>query len=189
MKTTWKYQPLFAFNVVHPVLQNTSFTLEPSRSCYAQLQQAGFIYKHIENGNTVITEKLLLPDGSKKVINRITKPIVLSFLLRCNDLELFKQTTDALQGNLPSFSGRGRVFYFDNMDAGGILDNELEYPAQTTLVDYDFAVMSLSSNERVSTYDLSSIFPNRLKISMEGLAQLRLAKISPGNSSINNYTQ
>jgi len=124
---------------------------------------------------------------AKKSLTELPNLLYFLFLLKCNDLERFNQTTDALQGSLPSFSGRSRVFYFDNMDAGGVLDSELEYPAQTTLVDYDFAVMPLSSNEQVSVHDLSSIFPNRLKINMDTLAQLRLAKISPGNSSANTY--
>jgi hypothetical protein len=180
MNIDWKYQPLFTINVVPAVLQDRSFRVEPSNECLALLRAAGFSFRPIENGTAVCFEKRILPDGIIKTINRVQKTIGFTFLLKCNNLELFKQTTPQLSGNLPAFSGKQRILYFDNLSAGNTIDRNLTHQTPVPSIDYKFATMPLSIRDRVSIDDLASTFANKFQLTVdENVVQIALEPIMP----------
>lgn len=163
MKIDWQYQTLFAFQAIHPDDEaRQAFRILPTAACRRQLARYGLIFKPLPNGGVVIVEKKApgAPGDAAQPVHKITGTTGFSFLLFLNDSSLLPDTVPFQESGLPSFIGRSRILYFDNLDSSNRIDHELDYPPQPGPSGIDYAVYELAREGEVGLRDLASLGPN-----------------------------
>lgn len=133
----WRYDPLFSISAYHTRYANPDpdtgeaprkapdFSLEPSSTTAARLRNMGWIFKQKTGSCTIYGEKLFEPDGTTRLRCIPAPEEGLTFLLRLNNPAILNETKPYVlesipdlipNNNLPGFSGRSRLLYFDNRD-------------------------------------------------------------------------
>jgi len=153
----WKFDPFFSIAIlrlkspssgsVSPVPLAKAFWIEPTANTQQRLLDMGWVFKPYPTGGggRVYAEKTVDPDGNAALRSKPAPEEGLTFLLQLSDATLLKHTApfDAKNADLPSFSGRARLLYFDNLHA--VADN--------------FGAYQLSKINAVEAGDLGSRVP------------------------------
>ncbi|MEM9885300.1 MAG: hypothetical protein AAF849_05350 [Bacteroidota bacterium] len=117
---TYFYDVLFSIKVSVEDQPNVAFTISPTSDCRAQLSAAGLIVKQTERGFAVITEKFGADLASAEPIRKIKSLTDFVFELRIDSfskLAKIKPYGRKITEILPSFVGKSRKLYFNNLDA------------------------------------------------------------------------
>lgn len=131
----WRFDPLFSLTVYHTRYtapdpdtgesprKAPDFSFEPSRATAARLLRLGWVFKPQTGSFTVYSEKVFEPNGTAVLRGRPAPGEGFTFLLRLNNPALLNETKPYVldsdpvvvpNPNLPEYSGRSRVLYFDN---------------------------------------------------------------------------
>lgn len=163
------YDILFSIKVKVDGVFTEQFSIMPTAICRNKLNQISWLFKETNEGGIIIVEKLGVDENSAVVTHTVNSLIDFTFLLQLNDVALlenikpYKRTTD-----LPSYSGRSRQLYFNNLDAfHAVEDTRIELSESNAVGDTDFASIILNKFSYTET-DLS--IP---------LHQIRLNEIRP----------
>ncbi|MBK9337285.1 MAG: hypothetical protein IPM98_12200 [Lewinellaceae bacterium] len=133
----WRFDPLFTIEVYHSKYKTPDpdtgelprkapdFALEPSVSTAGHLLRMGWVFRSQAGGGTVYGEKVFAADGTAALRSLPTPDEGFTFLLRLKNPALLNETKPYVleskpvlkpNPNLPAFSGRFRLLYFDNRD-------------------------------------------------------------------------
>ena len=131
----WRFDPLFSITVYHTRYANPDpdtgesprkapdFSFEPSRGTAARLHRMGWVFKPQTGSFTVYGEKVFETNGTQVLRGKPAAGEGFTFLLRLNNAALLNETKPFVfdsdpvivpNTNLPEFSGRSRLLYFDN---------------------------------------------------------------------------
>jgi len=127
----WRFDPFISIEVFHQKYTKTDpdtgmplpapdFEMTPTKACQAEMFRLGWIFKQVTGGAKVFIEKIYEPDGVARPRHELTDTVALDFLVRINNPGLLLTTKPfaAPAGDpppqLPVFSGRRRMLYFDN---------------------------------------------------------------------------
>lgn len=136
----WRFDPLFSISVYHNRYKNPDpqtgalpqapdFLLEPSNDTRKRLQKMGWVFRPTGWGWTALGEKTYSDDGSAVLRAKPGAGEGFTFLLRLRNTGLFNETKPYMvridgtvkpNPTLPSFSGRARLLYFDNLNPVGM---------------------------------------------------------------------
>ncbi len=155
----WKFDPFFSIAILRlkslssgsgiPVPLAKAFWIEPTVNTQQRLTGMGWVFKPYPTGGggKVYAEKIIDADGNAALRSKPAPEEGLTFLLRLSDTSLLKETApyDALNADLPLFSGRARLLYFDNLN----------------VVADSFDTYQLSKNNSVETDDFGSRNPTQ----------------------------
>jgi hypothetical protein len=132
----WRFDPLFSIGVYHSKYKNADpdtgelprkapdFELQPTQGTAARLARLGWVFKTQTGSCTVYGEKVFSDDGTSALRSKPANGEGLTFFLRLKNPDLLNETKpfepelnpDGTSIPLPSFSGRNRMLYFDNLD-------------------------------------------------------------------------
>lgn len=187
----WRFDPLFSLTVYHTRYTSPDpdtgesprrapdFTFEPTRATAARLLRLGWVFKPQTGSFTVYGEKVFESNGTAVLRGRPAPGEGFTFLLRLNNAALLNETKPYVldsdpvivpNTNLPEFSGRARVLYFDNRTPTALPGGELRLTPGT--VD----VQQLGS-KAPAFFDFVNLKP--------GAAALQVTPLSPGGVSQN----
>lgn len=197
----WRFDPLFSISVYHtrytmpdPDTNESprrapDFILEPSRGTAARMFRLGWVAKKGTGSITVYGEKVFDSGGSAKLRASISKEDGLTFLLRLTNPTLLNETKPYVldsapvvvpNTNLPEYSGRTRILYFDNLNPTPLPGDVLKLTPNT--VDEQ----QMGSSAPVF-FDFTNIKPGATALQVTSLAPAGAAQtftISPGARSI-----
>lgn len=132
----WRFDPLFSVAVYHGKYKNPDpdtgesppqapdFALEPSKSAQRRFKSLGWLFKRTAWGWTALGEKAFAADGSARLRCLPAAGEGFSFFLRLRNPALLDETKPFVlefkpvivpNPDLPAFSGRARILYFDNL--------------------------------------------------------------------------
>ncbi|HRI58534.1 MAG TPA: hypothetical protein PK228_02390 [Saprospiraceae bacterium] len=126
----WKFDELFSIRVLHEkflldppndtATYAPEFTLVPSEQTRLRFRGLSWVTKQQANGIMVFAEKVIDEKGQAFIKSNPLKNEAFTFLLKLNNPGLLFETQPFVSGgganpDLPAFTGRGRVFYFDNL--------------------------------------------------------------------------
>lgn len=133
----WRFDPIFSLDVYHNRYKGPDpdtgelprrapdFVLEPAPATLEHLRRMGWVFKAYIGGGIVYGEKQFEPDGTTVLRQQPEPDEGLSFYLVLNNPALLSATKPFVletkpqvvpNTNLPAFSGRFRLMYFDNRD-------------------------------------------------------------------------
>lgn len=133
----WRFDPLFSIKIYHTkytlpdpeTLESPptakDFTLEPTQATAQQLKKLGWVFKSQPGSCKVFGEKVFDQDGNATLRSIPAIAEGFTFYLMLNNPALLNQTKPyVLQSkpvvipnpNLPAYSGRSRLLYFDNLN-------------------------------------------------------------------------
>ncbi len=193
MRVDWLYDILFAFQVNHPDDKaKQGFRILPTPACRRQLSRYGLIFKPMPNGGAVIVEKKAPGDPAQTPlpIRQIKGITGFSFLLFLNNPNLLADTVPFHQSGLPSFIGRSRLLYFDNLDSNNRIDRDLDPQPQTGPSNMNLAVYELAQEGDVSLQDLASLGPNKFEYyaDPQTTSIFHLTPIQPNGGAAQSWT-
>lgn len=127
----WRFDPFINIAVFHQKYTKVDpltaqpfpapdFELTPTTACRTQLQRLGWVFKQTRGEAKVYVEKIYEADGIARPRHDLKETVALDFLLRLTNPDLLRITKPfaAPAGDqppqLPAFSGRRRILYFDN---------------------------------------------------------------------------
>ena len=147
----WRFDPLFSIEVHHSKYDVTSseaedgfrppvdsFALEATRATAARLRAMGWIFKARPGACTVFGEKVFDAGGTPHLRAWPAPDEGLSFWLRLKDATLLNETKPYVLAskpqlvpneNLPAFSGRSRMLYFDSHETYAAAEGQLHLGA------------------------------------------------------------
>lgn len=133
----WRFDPIFSIKIYHAKYKTEDpdtkenpptardFSLEPTPSTTRQLKKLGWIFKSQPGSCKVFGEKVFDPERNAVLRTIPAKTEGFTFFLRLNNPALLNGTKPyVLQSkpqlipnpNLPVYSGRSRLLYFDNLN-------------------------------------------------------------------------
>lgn len=195
MRVDWKYDLLFTFQLFPEGGAEPLFAVIPTTDCVQTLRRYGLIFKPLSPGAAIIAEKRFQPDGSKATLRPIRSLTSFSFILQLKEAALLNQVAPYVMRNgsgeiipveLPSFSGRSRILYFNNLSASGQIDSDLEFIPPPEDVDFDLSSRKLSIQDMVSADDLASLAPNVFSLTEDParVSLLQLQSIRPDGDTM-----
>lgn len=179
----WRFDPLFSIKVYHTkyLIPNGStepptaedFTLEPTSTTERRLKELGWVFKAQPGVCTIYGEKVFEANGNASLRYLPDAEESFTFFLNLSNAAILNETKPYVlaskpvvvpKSDLPAFSGRSRVLYFDNINpspqSGG------EFSLSTGRVDVDqfasVAPISFSFNKAapgVSTLKFTALTP------------------------------
>ncbi|MBK6997714.1 MAG: hypothetical protein IPH31_23570 [Lewinellaceae bacterium] len=181
----WKFDPFFSIHILHgkypppglgqPAPPAPVFTLEPTSETQRRLQRMGWVFRPNTAGGegTLYAEKIFGTDGTAKLRVRPAQNEGFSFIIRLTDPSLLTQTKPYVPtpSNLPSFSGRARMLYFDNFNASPVGANTFSLTAGNAVGHPEFA------SRAPIPFTFSTPTP--------AVSGLELKPLAPGSASIN----
>jgi hypothetical protein len=185
----WKFEPILSIRVLHQRMQEVplvdpdaytpEFSVEPSPDTLHYLKRMGWIAKPMPNGIRVFGEKIIREDGSSFYRQAPEDISVLTFLVRLNDHAILEETSpfvlkrEPLEPNedLPAFSGKSRLLYFDNLSV-----NVQPLPD-------DGEILVLTKGEYVGEPEFASqaVSPFLMKLSKKDITDVVATSIGPGD--------
>jgi hypothetical protein len=183
----WRFDPLFSIEVHHSKYDVTlpaagdkprpPFALEATRATAARLREMGWVFKARAGACTVFGEKVFDAEGTPRLRAWPAPEEGLSFWLRLKDAALLNETKPYVLAtkprivpneNLPAFSGRSRLLYFDSRETYAAAEGQL----------YLGAV-------RVGSSSLASIAPPAFSLSLadDNVRQVALAPLRTAGES------
>ncbi len=193
MKVDWKYDILFSINIsFNGKLNPNDFKVLPSNHTLGILKRHRLIYKAVENGGIIITEKKINSDSSKTPVFPIKSLTAFTFVIQLNNSILFSRlrpySNDA-SSVLPEFYGQRRHLFFDNLNIDLELDIDLVDVTQTQMPDIDLKSLEIASLGTVSDQDLASLVPNEFTYRRENnINQIILQPLHPAAKADLKYT-
>lgn len=182
----WKFEEIFSIQVLHerylldppgdPALYAPDFTLEPSEQTRQRFRRLSWVARPQENGILVFAEKVLDKAGQSFTKAKPSDNEAFTFLLKINQPALLFDTKPFSEGggpnpDLPAFSGRGRIFYFDNLNTSTQPDGSLRITAG------DFA----------NTAEMASRTPLPFTFSSPDTTQVELSSLAPGSPASQTF--
>jgi len=120
----WRFDKIFSIQFFHqktmesPLLnadlKRTQFSIIPTESTREKLRRMGWIFRSANDGIQVFGEKTIDPKGNAELRSNLASNDVFTFLLLLDDVSLLNYT-HPFKSDLPPFSGRTRLLYFDNL--------------------------------------------------------------------------
>jgi len=166
----WRFDPLFSIKIVHsknPLVNAEDFDLEPTQGTAQRLKALNWICKSQAGYCTVYGQKVFEANGDAVLRGQASNDESFTFFLNLNNPEILNLTKPYVLSsnpvivpnpNLPAFSGRTRLLYFDNLNPVPLSGAELSL--STGEVDIDqFA----SSAPTVFDFDQAKPGVNSLK--------------------------
>ncbi|MCK6692156.1 MAG: hypothetical protein L6Q97_08650 [Thermoanaerobaculia bacterium] len=182
----WRFDPLFSLTVFHTRYTSPDpdtgesprrapdFTFEPTRATAARLLRLGWVFKAQTGSFAVYGEKVFESNGTAVLRGWPALGEGFTFLLRLNNAALLNETKPYVldsdpvvvpNPNLPEYSGRSRILYFDNRNPTALPGGELRLTPGT--VDEQ----QLGS-KAPSAFDFVNLKP--------GATALQITPLSPG---------
>lgn len=170
------YDVLFSIKVVVEDQPDVNFVITPTPACRMQLSAVGLNTKQTEQGFKVFTEKLGVDEASAEPIRKIKSLTDFIFELRIdsfNKLDEIKPYGRKITETLPTFVGKSRKLYFNNLDASFNIEDTRN---------------KLSVADKVSDADFCSITLNKFGFTEESNANINagntLERVSPSGVQI-----
>ncbi len=181
----WKFDPFFSIHILHgkyppPGLGQAAppapvFSIEPTSDTKRRLLRMGWVFRPSTagGGGTLYAEKIFAIDGTAKLRVRPAQNEGFSFIIRLAEASLLNQTKPYVPtpSNLPPFSGRARMLYFDNLNASPVSANTFSLTAGNAVDFPEFA-------SRMPT-------PFTFRSASPAVTGLELKVLAPGGSATN----
>lgn len=185
----WRFDPLFSLTVYHSKFDQPvpdtwesprpapDFMIEPTTGTAALLKKNSWLCKQGTGSCVVYAEKIIDAAGNSDYRNAPTAGTAISFVLRLTNNRLLNETkpfvvatgtATAPNKNLPTFSGAGRILYFDNRNV--VYGNNAPYPLTAGATD----IPNLASRSRLP-FVLSGLNPG---------SSVSLSALTPSGSTV-----
>lgn len=150
----WKFEEILSISVFHQDTEESppldfmgyipEFTLIPSAKTRSRFGRLGWYAKPFKGGLTVFAEKIVRADGTAFLKGKAKQNEAFEFFLKLTRPDILNKTAPFVKkennkaipnDDLPAFSGKNRLLYFDNLNAENI--GTLDKPVyRLTLGDY-----------------------------------------------------
>lgn len=190
----WRFDPLFSIKIVHSKNVSVSaedFSLEPTHATARLMKTLNWIHRAQAGFCTVYGEKVFDADGNTSFRVQPKAEESLAFFLRLNNASLLNETKpyvlastpEIVPNVLPTFSGRTRLLYFDNLNPVPVSGGEFSLSTSAE-VDLDqlasSAPLSFSFDKAktgVSNLKFTALTPEAVTTQFALHPQLRSAQI------------
>jgi hypothetical protein len=180
----WKFERMFTIKVMHEGLPTQpkdeattvpAFTLKPTTASLQRMKKLNWVARPIWNGLVVFAERNVRTDGTPMPPHKPSADEHLAFTIELNTPGLLKKTKPYMKiavpgpvpnDQLPNFSGRGRLLYFNNLNAVPLSTDTFRITQEDFVAEPEFASRAPTSFDftaaqvGVATVEAKALLPN-----------------------------